>query len=51
MGTPEEKREYQDQARRRYRQTHGADGHALGSAAYPNNREGRRALAKSWRHR
>lgn len=32
-----------------YRATHDPDGHMLGSRKYPNNREGRRALARTWR--
>lgn len=32
-----------------YRRTHSADGYPLGSPEYPNNREGRRALARTWK--
>ena len=31
-----------------YRRTHGSDGYGLGSWKYPNNRQGRRAMARSW---
>lgn len=34
-----------------YRATHGADGYRLGSSTYPNNRAGRRAMARTWRKR
>ena len=37
------------EAQAAYRRTHSPDGHSLGSAKYPNNREGRRALARSWK--
>lgn len=33
----------------RYRATHARDGQMLGSPAYPDNRAGRRALARSWK--
>ena len=32
-----------------YRRTHTYDGYGLGSAEYPDNREGRRKLAHTWR--
>lgn len=32
-----------------YRRLHSRDGYLLGSARYPDNREGRRALARTWR--
>lgn len=32
-----------------YRRTHSRDGYGLGSAQYPDNREGRRALARTWK--
>lgn len=32
-----------------YRRTHARDGHVLGSTEYPDNREGRRKLARTWR--
>jgi len=32
-----------------YMLTHSRDGYALGSAKYPDNREGRRKLAHTWR--
>jgi hypothetical protein len=34
-----------------YRLTHSRDGYPLGSAEYPDNREGRRKLARTWPHR
>lgn len=37
------------EAREEYRRTHSADGYALGSGQYPNNRQGRRALARTWK--
>ena len=33
----------------RYRQTHSRDGYPLGSLDYPDNREGRRRLARTWK--
>jgi len=32
-----------------YRRLHARNGDALGSAEYPDNREGRRKLARTWR--
>ena len=32
-----------------YRRTHAYNGDFLGSAEYPDNREGRRKLARTWR--
>ena len=32
-----------------YRRTHSSDGYSLGSSRYPNNRQGRRAIQRSWR--
>ena len=32
-----------------FRRTHSADGYPLGSVPYPDNREGRRALARTWK--
>lgn len=32
-----------------YRATHSRDGYALGSAQYPDNRAGRRAMARTWK--
>ena len=32
-----------------YRLTHSRDGYGLGSPQYPDNREGRRKLARTWR--
>ena len=39
------------EAEAEYRRTHAADGYPLGSAQYPDNREGRRALARTWKRR
>lgn len=39
----------QAKAKRRYRETHSAEGYPLGSPEYPDNREGRRRLARSWK--
>lgn len=47
--TPEQKAEAEAEARAAYRRTHSADGYALGSPEYPDNREGRRALARTWK--
>ena len=47
--TPEQKVEAERQAQAEYRKTHSRDGYALGSENYPNNREGRRRLARSWK--
>ncbi len=49
MQTPEEKSEAHAAARAEYRRTHSRSGYALGSSEYPDNREGRRALARTWR--
>ena len=49
MTAPDPKAEAERKAIEEYRRTHSADGHPLGSAAYPNNREGRRALARTWK--
>lgn len=32
-----------------YMRTHSRDGYGLGSPQYPDNREGRRKLARTWR--
>lgn len=32
-----------------YRATHSRDGYALGSPQYPDNRAGRRAMARTWK--
>lgn len=39
------------EAEAEYRRTHSADGYPLGSAEYPDNRVGRRALARTWKRR
>jgi hypothetical protein len=43
------KAEAEHKALEKYRRTHSADGYPLGSAEYPNNRQGRRALARTWK--
>lgn len=45
----EAKRAGYAEAMAEYRKTHARDGCALGSPQYPNNRAGRRALARTWR--
>ena len=49
MSEPDPKSEAEREAIEEYRRTHGSDGYALGSWRYPDNREGRRALARSWK--
>ena len=49
MSVPDPKEEAERQAREEYRRTHSANGHTLGSPAYPDNRQGRRALARTWK--
>lgn len=44
-----EKRLAWRRAEKAYRETHSRDGYGLGSEAYPDNREGRRALKRSWK--
>ena len=44
-----EKSEAEEISKAEYRRTHSRDGYALGSAEYPDNRQGRRALARTWR--
>ena len=39
----------QAKAKRLYRETHSSEGYPLGSPEYPDNREGRRRLARSWK--
>jgi hypothetical protein len=48
---PDPKAEAERDALERYRATHSADGYALGSPEYPDNRQGRRALARTWKRR
>lgn len=35
--------------RMEYERTHSLEGYPLGSPQYPDNREGRRALARTWK--
>ncbi len=49
-GTPKNARANVDQqSDPNYRATHSRDGYPLGSPGYPDNREGRRRLARSWK--
>lgn len=47
--TDAEKQAAREDAERKYRETHDRWGHALGTPELPNNREGRRRMARSWR--
>ena len=49
MNRPAEKRELEAEVQAEYRRTHSRDGYALGGPEYPGNREGRRALARTWK--
>ena len=52
MSSPERddaKAEAERQALAEYRRTHSRDGYALGTPDYPDNREGRRRLARTWK--
>lgn len=44
-----EKAALEQEIQQAYRKTHSREGYALGSPEYPDNREGRRALARSWK--
>lgn len=46
--TDAEKRAVDEQAEKNYRATHGRDGGLLG-VHYPDNRVGRRAMARTWK--
>jgi len=49
MTAPAEKAEYERERQAEYRRTHSREGSMLGSREYPDNREGRRALARTWK--
>jgi len=49
MSVDDPKAEAERKALEEYRRTHSVDGRALGSPAYPDNRQGRRALARTWK--
>ncbi|NUO96771.1 MAG: hypothetical protein HOW59_02450 [Nonomuraea sp.] len=49
MSVDDEKTTALREEQRRYRETHSRDGYPLGSPEYPDNRAGRRRLARTWR--